>query len=89
MRHYRLMILAVLLTMVGRAMADNLTVETITLNAGETKQLTIGLNNPTYMYAGFQFDLKLPKGVSIAKNDKGKYIASLDEDRKDDHTLTV
>ena len=89
MRHYRLMILAVLLTLVGRAMADNLTVETVKLNTGDTKQVAIGLNNPTHQYAAFQFDLVLPEGVSIAKNDKGKFIASLSEDRKDDHTLTV
>ena len=70
-------------------MADELTVETVTLNAGETKQVAIGLNNPTHQYAAFQFDLVLPEGVSIAKNEKGKFIASLNEDRKDDHTLTV
>ena len=89
MRHYRMMILAVLLTMVGRTMADNLTVETVKMSAGETKQVAIVLNNPTHQYAAFQFDMVLPEGVSIAKNDKGKFIASLNEDRKDDHTLNV
>ena len=70
-------------------MADNLTVETVKMSAGETKQIAIVLNNPTHKYAAFQFDLVLPKGISIAKNDKGKLIASLNEDRKDDHTLNV
>jgi hypothetical protein len=84
-----MMILAVLLTLVSRTMADNLTVETVKMNAGETKQVAIVLNNPTHQYAAFQFDLVLPKGFSIAKNDKGKFVASLDEDRKDDHTLNV
>ncbi len=89
MKHYRMMILAVLLTLVGRTMADNLTVETVMMNAGETKQIAIVLSNPTHMYAAFQFDLVLPEGISIAKNNKGKLVASLDEDRKDDHTLNV
>ncbi len=89
MKHYRMMILAVLLTMVGRALADNLTVETVKMSAGETKQVAIALNNPTHKYAAFQFDLVLPEGISIAKNEKGKYIASLNEDRMDDHTLNV
>ena len=59
------------------------------MSAGETKQVAIVLNNPTNKYAAFQFDLVLPDGISIAKNNKGKLIASLDEDRKDDHTLNV
>ncbi|MBQ9525270.1 MAG: hypothetical protein IJR69_09160, partial [Bacteroidaceae bacterium] len=89
MKNYRMIMLAALLTMVGRTMADNLTVETVKMSAGETKQVAIVLNNPTHQYAAFQFDLVLPDGISIAKNDKGKLIASLNEDRKDDHTLNV
>ena len=89
MKHYRMIILAVLLTLVGRTMADNLTVETVKMSAGETKQVAIVLNNPTHKYAAFQFDLVLPEGISIAKNNKGKFIATLNEDRKDDHTLNV
>lgn len=89
MKHYRMILLAVLLTIVGRTMADNLTVESIQMGAGETKQLAIVLNNPIHRYAAFQFDMVLPKGISIAKNDKGKLIASLNEDRIDDHTLNV
>ena len=89
MKHYRTIILAVLLTTVGRTKADNLTVETIKMSAGETKQVALVLNNPTHKYAAFQFDLVLPDGICIAKNDKGKLIASLNEERKDDHTLNV
>ena len=68
---------------------DMLSVEPVNMSAGGTKQLAIVLNNPTNKYAAFQFDLVLPDGISIAKNNKGKLIASLDEDRKDDHTLNV
>ena len=89
MKQYRFVILAVLLAMAGRTLGDNLTVEPVTMMPGETKQVAICLNNTEKMYAAFQFDLVLPDGITIAKNDKGKFIASLDEDRKDDHTLTV
>ena len=89
MKYYKLIIMAVLLTMVGRIHADNLTVPNVELKAGETKEVAIGLNNPSKKYAAFQFDLVLPDGVSIAKNDKGKFIASLDPDRIDDHSLNV
>jgi len=81
--------ITVLLTMVGRILADNLTVNGVTIKAGETQQVSIVLNNPSHQYAAFQFDLLLPEGFSIAKNANGKLIASLNEDRKDDHTLTV
>ena len=89
MKYIKLMITAVLLTVVGRAHADNLKVANVELKAGETKEMAIELNNPSKQYAAFQFDLVLPDGVAIAKNNKGKLIASLDADRMDDHTLNV
>ncbi len=89
MRLRKAMILAVLLAMAGRTLADNLTVEVVTLKPGETKQVAISLENPQKAYAAFQFDLLLPEGISMAKNEKGKLTASLDEDRRDDHTLNV
>ena len=89
MKYIKLMITAVLLTVVGRIQADNLKVANVELKAGETKEMAIELNNPSKQYAAFQFDLVLPDGVSIAKNNKGKMIASLDADRMDDHTLNV
>ena len=81
--------MAVLLAIAGRTLADNLTVGAVTLMPGETKQVAICLNNPQKMYAAFQFDLALPEGICVAKNEKGKLVASLDEDRKDDHTLNI
>lgn len=68
---------------------DCLTIDDVSMIAGETKQVSIMLKNPDRKYAAFQFDLTLPDGVTIAKNENGKMMASLDIDRKDDHTLTV
>ncbi len=45
MKHSRLMILTILLTLVGSILADNLTVPSVVLNAGETKDVTINLNS--------------------------------------------
>lgn len=89
MKQYKLLMMSVLLTLVGRTLADNLSVATVSMTAGETKQVAIELNNPTHQYAAFQFDLVLPEGISIAKNAEGKLDASLNDDRKDDHTLNV
>ena len=68
---------------------DCLTIEDLTMNAGETKQVSVLLNNPDKKYTAFQFDLTLPEGVTIVRNSNGKLIASLDTERKDDHTLNV
>ena len=81
--------ICVLLAVAGRTLADNLSVEDLTLQAGETRQIGIVMNNPDTAYAAFQFDLVLPAGVTIATNDKGKFVASLNADRVDDHTLNV
>ena len=89
MKNRRLLMLAILLTLVGSIFADNLTISGIELKAGETQEAAINLNNATKKYVAFQFDIALPEGISIAKNDKGKLKISLNADRIDDHTLTV
>ncbi len=89
MRIHKMIMALVLLAFVGKAFADNLTVESVTMRAGETKEVAIALDNPDAEYVAFQFDLVLPEGLSIAKNKKGKLMASLNEDRIDDHTLNV
>ena len=89
MRIKLLLTVIALLTLVGRAHADNLSVGGVTMKPGETKQLEISLVNPDKQYTAFQFDLQLPEGISIAKNDKGKLVASLSESRKDDHAFAV
>ena len=89
MKYCKFIMMAVLLAIVGRTYADNLSVSNVEIKAGETKEILINLNNPSKKYAAFQFDLVLPDGISIAQNDRGKLIASLNADRIDDHTLNV
>ncbi len=89
MKRYKYLVLAVLLTLVGRTYADNLTVAEVELKAGESKEIAINLVNPTNKYTAFQFDLVLPDGVTIEKKNNGKPKASLNVDRIDDHTLTA
>ena len=89
MKNMRLMFMIVMLTLVGMASADNLTIEKAAISTGGTRQVAIELKNPNKQYEAFQFDLVLPEGISIAKNEKGKLDASLNEERKVDHSLTV
>ena len=60
-------------------------------SAGEVKKLSICMKN-TAEIRGFQFNLYLPEGVTIAQNAKGKQLVSLNPGRRgefDEHTLSV
>lgn len=88
MKNMRMMLMIVMLTLVGMASADNLIIEKAKIKAGGKKQIAISLKNPNKQYEAFQFDLVLPDGVSIAKNGNS-FVASLNGNRKEDHSLTV
>jgi hypothetical protein len=88
MRQTKLFFMVALLTIAGRALADDaLSVANISMEAGETKEIEICLINTTE-FAGINFDLVLPEGISVAKNNKNRYICRLSE-RKDDHTISI
>ena len=89
MKNMRTMLMMVMLILVGMASADNLTIEKAAVSAGGTRQIAIELKNTNKQYEAFQFDLVLPEGISIAKNEKGKFDAVLNAERKEDHSLTV
>ena len=92
MKYFRLLLTVVILTIVGRANADNLEVANIEMIPGETKEMLISLSNPSKMYTAFQLDLVLPEGIAIAKNASNKLMVVLDEGRMDGdepHILTV
>ena len=58
---------------------------------GSTMTLSLKMKN-TVPIRGFQFDLYLPEGVTVAKNSKGKILGALSADRlpeEDGHTLSL
>ena len=63
----------------------------VTADAGETKTLSLCMKNRAEI-RGFQFDLYLPDGVTIAVNKKGKMLVSLNSsrlDEDDEHSILV
>ena len=56
--------------------------------AGSVFTMPVELKNSCEV-AAFQCDIYLPEGITLQKNSKGKYEISLDENRKDDHTITI
>ena len=89
MKCFKIIMVFVLLTFVGRTYADNLAVDQVTIRKGGTMKMGIVLNNPTIQYVAFQIDLKLPDGISIANNEEGEPDCSLNEDRINNHRLSV
>ena len=46
---------------------DGITMEPVTIAAGDTKEVAIVLSNPIHQYSAFMFHMTLPLGISIKK----------------------
>ena len=88
MKKLRMFLSMALFAMVGNAMADELTVADFSIAAGETKNISMVLNNPTNSFIAFEFWMRLPDGVRIAE-ENNKLAASLNSSRSDGHDLVV
>ena len=100
MKKYMIPILMLYLGYAGMMKAANTDISTLDniiyvepFNAAASAQvqMSIKMKNSAAI-RGFQFDLFLPDGVTVAKTAKGKIIASLTESRlplEDEHTLTL
>ena len=75
------MIVTLLVLTMGSAWADNLKAESVIMNAGTQKVMGISLEQTAEKYAGFQFDVKLPAGITLVGE-------SLDDKRTGDMTYT-
>ena len=66
----------VFLPLMAEATPANLSIEDFSIHAGETKELVIDLSNPDDEITLVQFDMRLPEGLSIAKED-GDYAIDI------------
>ena len=64
-----------------------LTVDDFTIKAGETKTLTVNLENPDMTVTLVQFDLELPEGLSIPKDEDDEYLIDMTSRASKKHTL--
>lgn len=78
------MLLIALVAYCGGAMADGLEVQDVNISQGGEATLEIALENPVTAFAAFQFNVELAEGITVATNDKGKFVyekgARLDEE---------
>ena len=64
-----------------------LIINNLETSKGKTVALPVSMTN-TKQIAGFQFDLTLPAGVTVATNSKGKFVTTLST-RAGDHTVSA
>lgn len=78
------MLLTALVAYCGGAMANGLEVQDVNISQGGEATLEIALENPVTEFAAFQFNVELADGITVATNDKGKFVyekgARLDEE---------
>jgi hypothetical protein len=67
---------------------DQIVVGEVSASKGKTTTLAIELNNKTTTLSAYQFDLKLPAGFTLSKNDKGKFQVSK-TNRYEDESQTL
>lgn len=61
---------------------------TVSGSIGKTITLPVAMRNKSANICGFQCDIVMPEGFSIATSDKGKYLLSV-TDRGDDHSFSA
>ena len=89
MRKTTFILMMALLTIVGSASADEFVVPDFTIAPGETKIISVELNNTESEYIAFEFYMQLPDGVSIVKDDGGNLLAELNSTRAPRHSFEV
>ena len=50
---------------------NNIYIEPFSINAGETKEISVMLDNPNDMFSSLQFDLYLPEGIEVVCDESG------------------
>ncbi len=68
---------------------ERLYIEDFTINQGETRTISVLLNNPDAEYRDVQFDLYLPKGVSVAKDSEEEFLYDLGDRCTSNHVLML
>ncbi|MBO4674230.1 MAG: InlB B-repeat-containing protein [Bacteroidaceae bacterium] len=88
-KRYLLLMLGLLVLVCGLRAEDKLYIEDFVIRQGETKTVEVMLDNPDVAYRDMQFNLYLPAGVSIAKNQDGRFLVSLGSRCTSNHSTVV
>ena len=90
MKTIRFLLTAVLLALTSSMFGDELVIQDFTIMPGETKDISIELNNPENPYILLEFEVIFPEGISIAKDEDDELLVGLNSARiAKSHTLEV
>ena len=81
-------IIVALLSLTAGHAAEGIQIASATLKPGETKDITLTLSQNSEKYAGIQFDIKLPEGLSLETTGSEVYYA-FSSTQADDLTCNV
>ena len=70
-------------------MADGLEVQDVNISQGGEATLEIALENPVTAFAAFQFNVELANGITVATNDKGKFVYEKGERLDEEFSLSL
>ena len=87
MKNIRTLLTIIWLAVGSHTFADELRVNDFTIEPGETKTISVELNNPNNPYIAFEFFMTLPDGISIAEDEDGYLDVVLNSARSSRHTL--
>ena len=85
-----LIIASMLLALTGSIHAvDNLAVAALEVGAGDHADLVISLRNSTSYLTAYQMVVTLPDGLSLQKDENGRYVYTLSTRHKSSHDLSI
>ena len=87
MKRLTILLLTCICIKIMMAQPPSFSINQLNVVPGDVALLEIALDNASTDYTAFQFDLTLPEGVSIKKDDKGQLMVKLNDERTSDHQL--
>lgn len=76
MKNLKQYLIMALLAIASNAFADELYVNDFNMEPGETKTVSVELNNPDNRYIMLEFELSLPEGIEISLDEDGELMVT-------------
>ena len=89
MNYIKYVLSCVMLAMAAHVSAISVTVDAVNIEAGQSNEIIISLNNTETNLTAYQLSLYLPDGVTLHKKANGKYDYTLSNRHESTHTMSI
>ena len=89
MNYIKYVLSCVMLAMAVHVSAISVTVDAVNIEAGQSSEIVISLNNTETNLTAYQMSLYLPDGVTLHKKANGKYDYTLSNRHESTHTMSI